>query len=351
MCNGNQSKEPASLISVSAVNNGESDQPTPTINASRSNAGPTPFHRRQSYIVLDGKEKARFKWLIYDNNGSYNGWFDWLPVWMRIGYWSPFAVLFLAVFYTSAFWYRPRPLEFATFFAMDDQGDGDGGSDWFGMPRSAVLDASIFLWGMVVIVYGFIKYGTLAVFYMSFTGWSWNILTARAGLEFGAWAAATRGHTDLAIKLATYGSSLRFTAAMNAFVTFTVWNFVLLPMIYFIATPPGEKRRNFLKWNTGFFMVNIHCMNLPMALVNIVYGGYVRTFTDSDLWVSYLVVMLYSMLYLFVMDRLGLHFYPIFCPRSASCAISFGSVLFLYYYMMHKGNELILHWNPNIVTT
>jgi len=34
-----------------------------------SKAGPTPFHRRQSYLPVDSKGKSR--WLVYDNDGSF----------------------------------------------------------------------------------------------------------------------------------------------------------------------------------------------------------------------------------------------------------------------------------------
>ena len=34
-----------------------------------SKAGPTPFHRRKSYLPVDSKSKSR--WLVYDNDGSF----------------------------------------------------------------------------------------------------------------------------------------------------------------------------------------------------------------------------------------------------------------------------------------
>lgn len=304
-----------------------------SLDGSSSHAGPTPFHRRKSYIPRDLKEyRPKFKWHIYDNRGSYNGWFDWLPEWMRVGYWSPVAVLFLVAFYYGMYLYKPTPLRFATTRA-DDLG-------WW-------ADCAIFLWGITVVVKARMDMGAISGFYISYTGWSWAILTARAGLEATARIIEpTLPH--LAAKMAVWGSSLRFPAAVAAFITFTIWNLVLFPIIYFKSMPPGEKRQNFLKFNFGFFMTNIHGLNLPMAMINNVFGSSVRLFTESDLYVGYLVVALYSALYLFVMDRIGLHFYPIFCPRSATCALSFGGVLYLYWYLMQKGNEIILYLNPDL---
>jgi hypothetical protein len=60
---------------------------------------------------------------------------------------------------------------------------------------------------------------------------------------------------------------------------------------------------------------------------------------NLDLWVAYAVVLLYSVLYYFLMDRLGMHFYPIFSPRTAFSVISIAGVLGLYYFLFLKWNE------------
>jgi hypothetical protein len=53
------------------------------------------------------------------------------------------------------------------------------------------------------------------------------------------------------------------------------------------------------------------------------------------------------MVSLFVLDRLGLRFYPIFFPRSAACGVSMGLVIFLYYYLLYGcGKELLCTFNP-----
>jgi uncharacterized membrane protein YwaF len=88
-------------------------------------------------------------------------------------------------------------------------------------------------------------------------------------------------------------------------------------------------------------MVNIHILNLPLAWLNILSGERVRSFTESDLWVSYAVIMMYSVVYFFIMDRLGMHFYPILCPRSKLSLVSIAIVIWLYYYLYTKWNEHI----------
>lgn len=306
---------------------------------SRSNAGPTPFHRRGSYLPFDTKQ-GRFKWLIYDNDGSFNGWFDWLPLHLRVGYWSPLVVLSLVLCYTAILQFKPKPLEFPPFvlFALEEEE-----SYFMGMPMATAIDLFIFVWGVSVVIYGRIKLGSLGAFPISFTGWSWFLLASRAGLELMAWVAFTNDHMRMASTFATLGSSIRFVTITNACVVCTIWNFILFPLIYFKSVPAGEKRRDFLRFNFSWFMTNIHILNFPLSCFNIIYGdeSRVRLFTESDLWVAYAVVLLYSVLYYFLMDRLGLHFYPIFNPRTAFSLVSIAGVLGLYYFLFLKWNEYI----------
>ena len=311
----------------------------------RPNAGATPFHRRQSYIPRDKPEtRPRFKWHFYDNNGSFNGWFDWLPLWMRVGYFSPFVVAALMFVYTAIVWFRPLPLEFAPSALENSTTIHDDANSFhfMGMPKETAMDLFLFCWGVIVVVHAKVTLQSIGGFFISFTGWSWSFLTLRAGLEFSAWAAASLfNNHEFATQLAIAGSSLRFVAITNACVVCTIWNCILLPIIYFVSMPPGEKRDNFRKFNFGFFMTNIHILNFPMAVVNTIYGSRVRVFTMSDLWVGYLVCVVYSIVYFFVMDRIGLHFYPILCPRSAFSVVSMFGVLGLYYFLFMKWNEII----------
>ena len=307
-------------------------------NKSRSVAGPTPYHRQSSYFPISKKQK--FQWLLYDNQGSFNGWFDWLPLWMRVGPWSKLFILSVVGFYTTLLWYRPRPLDFEPSAIVRYETD-KASPYWMGMPKATVLDSAIFVWGVFVIAHAKMTMQSVAAFFISFTGWSWMLITSRAGLEVAAWITYERSEY-LSTKLALLGSSLRLVTITNATVVCTIWNLVLFPIMYFISLPPGEKRANFLKFNFGFFMWNIHILNLPLASLNILNGERARIFTYSDLWVSYLVVMLYSIVYFFVMDRLGMHFYPIFCPRSRLSLLSIAFVIWLYYFLFTKWNEHFL---------
>jgi hypothetical protein len=311
--------------------------------SSSSAAGPTPFHRRVSYIVPYNRKHRRFQWLIYDNDGSFNGWFDWLPVYLRVGYWSPIIILALIICYTSIVVFKPTPLEFVPFVLSSFKKEQTTVPLFMGMTKSTAIDLFIFTWGILVVIIAKMKLGSIGAFPMSFTGWSWILLTARAGFEFMAWTAYVHKYTLLATTFATMGSSIRLVTISNACVVFTIWNFILFPLIYYKSTPEGDKRRAFLRFNFGFFMTNIHLLNFPLSCLNIIYGekSRLRLFNISDLWLAYAVVLFYSMLYYFVMDRLGLHFYPIFNPRTSLSLFSIVGVLGLYYFMFLKWNEYI----------
>jgi hypothetical protein len=203
---------------------------------SRSAAGPTPFHRQSSFFPI-GK-KQNFHWLIYDNQGSFNGWFDWLPIWMRVGPWSKVFIAAIVLFYTSLIWFKPSPLEFEPSAITSYDSDSNA-SYWMGMPRATVIDLAIFTWGLVVIIHAKISMQSVMAFFISFTGWSWMLLTLRSGLEFTAWMTYKKSH-HLSTKLASLGSSLRLVTITNAVVVCSIWNLVLFPVMYFISLPPGE---------------------------------------------------------------------------------------------------------------
>ena len=317
----------------------------------------SPYHRRQSWVTqqqraasLQVSKKVKFqfpKWHFLDNQGSFNGWFDWLPLWMRVGYWSPIFVSFLIGFWYSLVAFKPTPLEFppalpSSVAASTRTGEEDF-NPWF------LIDCFVCCWGVFVVCHAQYTMGSISGFYISYTGWSWGIMTARAGLEAVAQLLPPRYNT-LSKTLATIGSALRFPTAVAAVITFTIWNFILLPLIYFGSMEPGsDKRKSFLKFNFGFFMSNIHLANLPLSMMNTIWGPTARIFAESDLWMGLLVAAVYSALYLFVLDRLGLHFYPIFCPRTGLSSFSFGAVLYLYYYLWQQGNQAIMYLNPDLL--
>lgn len=124
------------------------------------------------------------------------------------------------------------------------------------------------------------------------------------------------------------GEYLRFPSVVGACITTTVWWLALFPLLYaYMPGGPTAKAR-FLKFNGSFFLINVHLLNLPLAL----YGhlGSYRPLTFSDLWIGILTAYLYVLFYLLVLDPKGLHFYIILSPRTKACVIVYSLLLALY---------------------
>eukprot|EP01036_Dinobryon_divergens_P027065 gene27065-35777_t len=121
---------------------------------------------------------------------------------------------------------------------------------------------------------------------------------------------------------------------------------ILKPVASFLKFPAlvgctNEKDLSvFLHFNLSFGLVNLHLFNLPITAVEFLWTSTPLTF--FDLWCGFFVALLYCLFYLNVLDPLGLHFYIIFSPRTALCALSFGLILAAYY-------GFFVFWNRYII--
>jgi hypothetical protein len=110
------------------------------------------------------------------------------------------------------------------------------------------------------------------------------------------------------------------------FVTWLVWWFVLFPGA--LAVFPPKAKRWFIEFNKTFGLVNIHLLNLPIAIgaASLVHKAHV--FSHADLWLGLLIGVLYLAFYLAFLERKGVHLYIVLTPRSwlglASYALIFG---------------------------
>ncbi|GMI38437.1 hypothetical protein TeGR_g6678 [Tetraparma gracilis] len=134
---------------------------------------------------------------------------------------------------------------------------------------------------------------------------------------------------------------MRFPALVAASVTFFLWNFVLAPVMYFFFMKTAEKKKNFLWWNLQFHMQQIHTLNYPIAVLNCALSPSARALVFPDLWAALFVGVCYSVNYLLILDRLGVHLYPIFSPRSKGCVPAWGSVFLIYYFTYKFWNAAI----------
>ena len=77
-----------------------------------------------------------------------------------------------------------------------------------------------------------------------------------------------------------------------------------------------ETRKNFLAYFTKFRLIQLHVCNIGFAWVNGVWSSPMRQLTLSDFVASYAISVVYALLYTLVFDRMGVHLYLIFSPRS-----------------------------------
>ena len=141
----------------------------------------------------------------------------------------------------------------------------------------------------------------------TFTVISWTLLTMRHGL-----CAAIPWYPNLSNAV----EWLRFPCAMYHTVVFTVWNFVLVPyFLKVVMKNDPAKQKNFITFCTSFRLFNLHVVNIFLCVAHIYWASPPRQLTYADLYVACVGLLLYMAFYLYVLDRLGVHLYPVFSPR------------------------------------
>jgi hypothetical protein len=132
---------------------------------------------------------------------------------------------------------------------------------------------------------------------------------------------------------------LRFPALAGTTVTFTIWWTILFPLIYSFSD--DHRRKEFLKFNTSFLLINLHFLNMPLCVIEFLLTRHSLYF--YDLWVGFLVAFLYMLFYLNILDPRGIHVYIILTPRTSFCIVSYSLVVGVYvscYYGWNYGLSL-----------
>jgi hypothetical protein len=141
---------------------------------------------------------------------------------------------------------------------------------------------------------------------------------------------------------------IRFPALASASITFTVWNIALLPFIHFYVLDTAQKRHNFTMWNLNFRMVQKHIANIIYAILNtiitrrseqMVKKNEFLLFEYDDLWYGMTFGLIYGLFYNLILDRIGVHLYPIFSPRSNYVIFTWVAVFALYFGFYKLSNE------------
>lgn len=289
--------------------------------------------------ILGGGERA-----IFDN-----GAFDlFIPPSYRYGPWHWAAIAALSVLtyllIIGATWMnmnRPNGGWMSLFVIGEDQ-YSPFSVDWY-------LTTIAFLWTAFL----FVRlmrldsiFGKMAR--ISFTFWSWSTMMLRHGLlVVSPWVPAARVPAEI----------LRLPVLLSACLTFGLWNLVIFPAILVFYIKNAEGRKSFTADFLSFNMINLHVCNIFFAVSNAATLQPLRPLHLGDLAAAFAMLMLYAAYYLLILDRLGVHLYPILSPRSLICIPSLILILAIWFggYLYWKENflprDVLVHYVQSLMGT
>lgn len=227
-------------------------------------------------------------WVLV-KNGSLLGYFDFVPAHLRVGPWTTFAPIYISLIVAKLIYWMPQQ---SSFYLNDDI------LSTHPVAFSALwmYNVILFFWMKLILLSTLKKRGPGVVF--TYTVQSWCMLIIRHGLSALA-PFLPRKHF-----LLWFHEILRFPALATASITFFYWNFVIAPVIYYNFDP--DRRRDFLKFNVSFRLVQLHFFNIIFAVLNTVIAS-TRTFQFVDLWCAVAGAIAYALMYLLILDRIGVH--------------------------------------------
>jgi hypothetical protein len=190
---------------------------------------------------------------------------------------------------------------------------------------------------------------------ITYTIISWNFNAFRHGIN--ALAPFLKDHHFLL----QINRMLRFPALVTASTTVIIWNFVLLPYVLYGVLDTQQKKYDFIQWNLSFRMVQKHVCNIIYAILNTIVTGRsaemvlnnnVHLFDFDDLWYGFAWSITYALFYILVLDRIGVHIYPIFSPRSNFALLTWVGMIISFYgqhvmwnkFMQNYVNSRSLEW-------
>ncbi|CAK0807476.1 unnamed protein product [Prorocentrum cordatum] len=228
--------------------------------------------------------------------------FDIYPEYLRIGPWSPVAYVYLACIFAWLLWSSTEAVSQYSAIRLPE-------ISWKARALSGALGCyTVYVHWTAVKAVGWWPY-------VSYTMCSYSLLSVRFIL--------------VALGGGAVAEFIRFpTLAMNSTTTVVWWALIAPAMMLFM--PQGNARRKFLEWNFSFFLVNVHLLNLPLALID--HHLTWRPLGLWDIWAGIITAMMYLVFYLNVLDKRGMHFYIILSPRRAWCCVpGYTAVLLVYF--------------------
>ena len=108
-------------------------------------------------------------WHWYDNDGSYDGMFDWVPRHLRVGPWSLLSSFYLFASPLLILYSKPEASSIVLRESVKPYS------------HAHLVDVALFLWALTVIALCKMQKKTVSGISLSISGWSWLLITARGG--------------------------------------------------------------------------------------------------------------------------------------------------------------------------
>lgn len=251
--------------------------------------------------------------------GSFNGYFDWVDPKLRVGRWSIGSYIAFPAIVSSLVLFQPDGIVSTTIASSACPAL---------YTRYWYYNAAASIWMAYVLGRNIYQEGW-AVPYTTFTVWSWTMLLVRHALSTVLpFIDNNQDESKMHNAAILLAEAFRVPSLLNAVVVFVVWNLIMAPAIY-LTMETKEKKKQFVDWLFQFNLLNQHGLNLPLAVMSAVITA-PRAFTDADLYFAMATLVTYFAFYLLVLDRLGVHLYHIFSPRTSYCFLIWGGVAWAY---------------------
>lgn len=258
-------------------------------------------------------------WILISTDGSFMNYFDWVPKVFRKGPWNIFVCLYLfLIAYCISFF-----IIYHWFNNSEIQSSQQSNNEYEYYPIYSIqwyISCCGFAWTIFVTTSIAIQGSGIASL-GTYTVQTWMLIVFRYGLSvIVPWVPS----------MVTLLEYLRLPMLAQSTITFITWNFMLAPLIFFHMETKAKKRA-FIKVMTNFRMTQLHIIHMILATIHGIYLTPCRILTvQDDLCIAAIIALQYVLFYLFILDRLGIHLYLIFSPRTKLALLTWTITILSY---------------------